>query len=422
MSLPSRFWSCIIALSLFNSCADRDRINPLDPRNPETLGRPTGFKVLSIQDTVFLNWDLIELRDLVGYRIYRKKQGEPGLSLYKLVDPQSNSFKDLDVEFGIDFTYQLSALGSSYEGSRSDSLTIEPGPTFNWAADNATRQIIKLTHDAQHPILRASGFFTIVDLEPNPLTGEVWVLERFNDFIGNAIRVSKEGRLLRPTIPFTGPVDAALHITSKSLWVADFEDGVVAKLDSIGNRLLAITRFARPIAVDVDQRDGACWVVDAMTERIAKINSDGVQIQEASFQFLAPQSLAVNSTGGSVWVADSTRVVKLTENGDFELTLSAPFNFASELDVNEATGEVWVIDRSASKVSKFFADGQKLIDVDGFARPEDLSVNFFDHGCLVADTQNQRLVKLTSEGEIAGIFSDIDLPLVVRVQNQVGSQ
>jgi hypothetical protein len=422
VNLPSRFWSGVIALCLLNSCSDRDRINPLDPKNPKTWGRPTGFKVISIQDTVFLNWDSIELRDLVAYKIYRKKQSEQGLSVYKLVDPELNSFKDLDVEFGIDYTYQLSVLGSSYESARSDSLAIVPGPTFNWAADNATNQLIKLTHDARYPILRTSSFFTIVDLEPNPVSGEIWVLERLNRFTGNAIRVSKDGQVLRPLIPFIGPVDAALHINSSSLWVADFEDGRVAKLDSIGNRLLTITSFTRPTAVDVDQRTGACWVIDAITQRIAKINSDGAHIYEATFQFIAPQSVAVNSTDGSVWVADSTRVVKLSENGDFELTLNAPFNFASKLDVNEITGDVWVIDLTASTVCKFSADGQKLIAVAGFSQPADLSVNFYDQGCLIADTENQRLVKVTSEGEIAAIFSEIGIPEVVRVQNQFGSQ
>ncbi len=401
---------------MFCACTDRERSNPLDPKNPDTQGKPTGLRVYSIQDTVFLQWDAINLDDLIGYQLYRRRSDESDFSPLILLSRSLTSFKDFDVEFNIRYEYQLTALGRNYESAPSPPQRITPGPTLSWAVNNLSGQLIKLSHDAQHQIFRVSGFFTLVDVEPNPNSGEVWVVERLSRFIGNAVRVSASGRVREPIVPFVGPVDAAIHFDSNAVWVADREDGVVAKLDSLGGRLFAIQDFAAPTALDVDQRSGACWVADAASRRVARIPADGSAFALAPAPFFSLQSLVVNSRDGSVWVADSSRVVKLAEDGSHELTLAYNFEFASKVSVNENTGEVWVIDFRPSRVLKFSENGDLLFELGGFLAPRDLAANPFDNGCVVADTDNNRLVKIDASGAIEGVFENIGLPDAVSVQ------
>lgn len=407
---------------LCTGCADRDRINPVDPNNPDTMGRPSGVTVISIQDTVKLSWDIIELKDLIGYQIYRKSSPESDFIPLALVQPTVNLYEDTAVEFNVEYAYQISAVGSTYESLRSNTVTITPGPTFNWVSDNFNGQVVKLTHDAQHEILRAGRFQNIIDIEPNPITGDVWLIDRISLLFAELIRVSSGGKIKLPILQFTSPLDAALEIETGALWVADSTDNVVVKLDSAGNRLFAVTELSNPIAVSVEQRTGDCWVADNHANRIFRIKSDGTEILASSVNLNAVQSISVNSLSGDVWVADSTRIVKIDENGMLSLEPGQRFHFASTIDVNANTGEVWVIDLlfqfNESTVSKFSPEGQKLFEINGFTIPEDLSINLFDDSCIVADTENDRIVRISSDGTISGVLNSIGFPRAVSVENQ----
>lgn len=412
----------LLAIIFCSGCADRDRINPVDPVNPDTMGRPTGVSVISIQDTVKLSWDIIELKDLIGYQIYRKTSLESDFTPVILVPATVSSYSDTSVEFDVEYSYQVSAVGSTYESLPSHTVTITPGPTFNWVSDNANGQLVKLTHDAQHELLRTVRFQNILDIETNPITGDVWVIDRISLLFAELKRVSPEGNLRLPILQFTSPLDAALEIRTGALWIADSTDNIVIKLDSAGTQLFTIAELLNPIAVSVDQRTGDCWVADNHANRIFKIKSDGTEILASPVNLNAVQSISVNSSNGDVWVADSTRIVKIDENGNLNLEPNQRFDFAFKIDVNGKTGEFWVLNLlfqfDQSTVSKFSPEGQKFFEISGFTVPEDLSINLFDNSCLVADTQNDRIVRISSGGDIVGILNSIGFPRAVSVQNQ----
>ncbi|MFQ5824236.1 MAG: hypothetical protein ACE5JB_09295 [bacterium] len=412
----------LYSISILGACVDRDRINPIDPQNPDTHGKLPGVKIFSVKDTVFLSWDLINLKDINGYRIYRKSNLETNFMPIALVPSTVNTFKDTNVNFGVEYSYQVSAVGPTFESERSDEITIRPGPTFNWVGDNFGRQIIKLTHDAQHEIFRVSGFITPFDIESNTITNEVWVINLISSFTGEVIKVSPDGKKKNPIIPFTMPFDMALDMRSGSIWVADTHDDLVVKLDSTGDALFSINSFSNPVSVSVDQRTGDCWVADNQLELISKIEFDGSQIENSHVNFNAVQSLIVNSSDGSVWVADSSRAIKLDQKGELALELAERFKYAFKIAINENTGEIWVLNLMSqfnkSTVSKFTPQGQKLFEIDGFTVPEDLSINLYDNSCLVADTQNDRIVRVSAEGDISSIFALVGNPQAVSVQNE----
>ncbi|PJF32975.1 MAG: hypothetical protein CUN57_03340, partial [Phototrophicales bacterium] len=87
-------------------CADRDRENPLDPKNPLTGGKPTGLTATSSQDTVFLRWDRLDITDMVGYNIYRRETNSGNFNLVDLVEPDKNRFADSNLNFETTYEYQ----------------------------------------------------------------------------------------------------------------------------------------------------------------------------------------------------------------------------------------------------------------------------------------------------------------------------
>lgn len=414
-----------VNLVVFNACADRERKNPIDPRNPVTQGKPTDVNVYSIEDTVFLTWDLINLEDLSGYRIYRRTNAGDS-ELLASVGPDVNMFVDAPVTFGTPYSYQVSAFGPTYESIRSETMSVTPGPTVTWVGDEFGRQIIKLTHDAGHAILRVSGFFTTVDIEPDPKTGIVWVIDEFG---GQLLRVPENDSRGELAIQFSRPIDAALDVSRAKIWVADIQNDTVTKLEPSGKIAFVLNRdpasgfeFQNPSSVSVDQNTGDCWVADDKLDEVVKIKSDGSKISPFPVRFNGLQSLSTDSKRRFVWVADSSQVVRLGMEGNSALLLNESFDYAYKIAVDDSTGDIWILnlifDLNRSTVKKFSSDGQKQFERDGFTIPEDLSVNLYDHSCVIADTQNDRVVHLSSNGDIINTFNKLGNPQAIGVRNK----
>jgi len=405
-------------LILLLSCTDRERSNPLDQKNPETLGRPTGLNVISIQDTIFLNWDIIELSDLTGYQIYRGSDTSTEPVLHAFVSAPSNTFKDFTVVFDIEYDYQISAVGDNFESSRSDFAKITPGPTFNWITENGNQQIAKLTHDSRHLLHRTGRFSAIVDIEPNPRTGEVWVLNNFIGIEGNLKKVSSEGRVDERFITFESPTDAALNYALNEIWVADPQQSSVTKLDSIGNTIFTIHEFTIPTLVAVDQRNGNCWVADNETNSVSRVLSDGTQMLKSGVGFESITSMDLNSEDGSVWLVDGIRIVKINQNGDFLLEIKAPLTFPGKIAINENSGELWAINDNPAGLYKFSPTGEMLFDVPVSFSPDNISVNLYDNSILVSDVRGHTIYRVSEGGEILSLFKGLIFPDLVSVQNQ----
>ncbi len=408
----------LVLLILLLSCTDRERSNPLDLKNPETLGRPTGLTVISIQDTIFLNWDIIELSDLTGYQIYRGSDTSTEPVLHAFVSAPSNTFKDFTVVFDIEYDYQISAVGDNFESSRSDFAKITPGPTFNWVTENGNQQIAKLTHDSRHLIHRTGRFSAIVDIEPNPRTGEVWVLNNFIGIEGNLKKVTSEGRVDERFITFESPTDAALNYDLNEIWVTDPQQSSVTKLDSSGNTIFTIHEFKIPTLVAVDQRNGNCWVADNETNSVSRVLSNGTQMLKSGVRFDSITAMDLNSEDGSVWLVDETRIVKINQNGDFLLEIKAPLTFPGKIAINKNSGELWAINDNPAGLYKFSPTGEMLLDVTVSFSPDNISVNLYDNSVLVSDVRGHTIYRVSEGGEILSLFKGLIFPDLVSVQNQ----
>lgn len=377
--------------------------------------------VSSSRDTVFLRWERIRLTDVIGVRLYRMAAFEAGFRQLAQLPPEASRFDDVNVEAGVEYAYQITAMGADFESMRSDTVRVEPGPTFNWVAENpgASNRLLKLTHDSRHVMTGTSGFLTIIDIEPNLRNGQVWVIDFITPGLGQVIRVSARGQVVLPFLNLAGPRDAAIVLETGSLWVANAHDSSVVKLNVDGEMLFSERNFIRPVSVAVDQRTGACWVADGGRNEVVRLGPDGSERLVSAVAFQAVAGLATNSADGSVWVSDKTRVLKLDDRGEPLLEIANDFTDARKLAVNDSTGAVWMINWNPSTVSKFRQDGQKAFELPGFNRPADLAINLFDDSCLVADTENHRLVKISSEGQQVSVVQKLTFPSAVAVQNEM---
>ena len=385
----------VVFLVLFTACADRERLNPLDPLNPQTKGRPTGVEVISKKDRVILSWDRIEVQGLVGYNIYRKSAQDSSFSKTGFCASTVTVFEDTDVRYDLEYGYQVSAVTSNYESFPSAPVFITPGPTYYWVADTYNGQIVKLTHDARHVIFRSSMIGYPYSIASYPGDGSAWVADVLSEEV---IKISADGDFVQWVYGFSQPVDVAVDPADGSVWVADDWSGSITKLNSFGNRDFDVSFFPQPTSLSVDRRDRGCWLVER-GRKVANI-LPYQSAMELSIPFVSPQAVAV-TTDGSLWVADSSAVHKLLPPYQ-RIALSVPsFYFAYRVAVGEKTGSCWVLDIGGSgRLVKLSSQGEIEFELSGFSGARSLTVSPYDEGCLICDTGNDRVVKVSAEGEV----------------------
>ena len=410
----------LIAFLFVVQCTDREHKNPIDPKNPDTHGKPGGVKIYSEYDNITLSWWSIDVKNLIGYNIYRKISGESSFSLIHLTPPDSNIFFDRNVTYNLKYTYSISALTSSYESHHSDSVTITPGPTNIWVTDVDNYRIIKITHDGLHEIEHIPVDGNPWDIAVDPQDRSIWYSDVLWGEIYQIIDNSWK-RFISPT-SYWQPVDIAFDDVRKILWVADERGKVVRISQTTTDSLLEIdnNNFVSPYSVAIDKQTGKCWLADPLSKKVFNISNNGQVVENATTVFIRPMSVSVNQADGSCWVADSSRIVKLLPDGTLSFSIETDLLYANTLDVNKNTGEIWVVDFENSyndaRLIKFDAQGNKLLQVTGFNYPGKVAVNLYDNGCVVVDTGNGRIVRLSSEGDILSEIGGYSYPQGIVVE------
>jgi len=397
-------------------CTERKRANPLDPLNRETQGRPTGLTVTSEKNTVTLWWDSININALVGYNVYRRDGARRTFEKLTPAPVPTATFTDVTVQFNIEYFYRVSAQTRTFESPMSDSVSIIPGPTFHWVVDVDAGSVVKLTHDARHRVFEVGGLITPVAVAANSTTGAAWVADLTT---GEVTRVSRQGEILGNLTGFFSPRAVAVDAKTGALWVADQRQGRVTRADSVGGGAVSLGGFGRPVSLSVNPNDGQCWVADPARRQVSIVGATGQSRRTLPTPFVAPWAVAVDPRDGSAWVADSTQVLKVQPTGEV-LTQLRSFTFAKALAVNPQNGECWVLDQvfatRRSRLVKLSATGAPLLQKDGFTLPEGLAVSAYDGSCTVADTENGRIVKLSSAGSLLADFPAFLRPWAVAVE------
>ena len=411
INIVLRFVVLIFIFSPYFFCSERERLNPIDPQNPETGGKPQGLRIYSEYKEAVLTWDNVKLTDFLGYRIYRKTKPDSEFKLIYLTPKDSNQFFDKHLSYEQRYTYRISVLANDFESTLSDTVSIIPGPTFIWLSDVYNGRLIKLSHDCAHEIssLKVEGYpWTITHQETN---GNLW----YSDVLLN--RIYKFENEQQPTL-FADlsehePIDFVIDEKNGRIWIADELNGNIFVFNTLGDTLKKLQEFEKPVDIDCYSTDGSCWIADAKKRCVSKISSDFSIVTEI-FSMNSPAAVSINQTTGEIWVADKSKVFKFDENGNNLLTIDSGLNYPFKVAVDFQLGCCWVLDwysrAQESRLICFSENGEILVDLSGFSFPENLIINPYDHSCIVADSRSGKVIKVNSNGTIYGEISGYDYP------------
>ena len=136
---------------LLLSCSDREPLNPLDPDNPNTEGKPTGLHLLPIQKAVQVTWNPVDVTSLVHYSVFRENTRGTS-TLLANVSAESTSFLDTTVNYYESYTYRIQVRTETYTSPLSDSAAITMGPYSIYIADFWDSSIRVVSWDGNYTI------------------------------------------------------------------------------------------------------------------------------------------------------------------------------------------------------------------------------------------------------------------------------
>ncbi len=373
----------IFSVSLIFDCTERERLNPLDPQNPESAGRPRGLKIYSEYDRAVLRWDQLELNGILGYRIYCDQNSDLAFDSKALVLPDSNQYIDYGLAYEKKYDYFITAVGEDFETLGSDTVSIIPGPTIIWATDVYNRRIIKISHDSVH------------EIEQIPVEGYPWALayNKENDllwytdvFLNRVYQIKSQEYKIVLDIPNSDPIDLIMDRTNNRIWIADQNQGKIYIFNGLGEKIGENGDIKKPASIDLVSTDGSCWVADSKAKTVTKISSNFTTMMQIN-DLINPTSIAVDQISGDCWVADSSRILKFDIKGRLRLTLEPSSHFLKYLAFDSALDYCWVLDfnffANQSRLLCFDDAGNQILELSGLSWPENLEVNPYDHSCIV---------------------------------------
>jgi len=404
---------------ILNSCSDRDRNNPLDPKNPNTKGSPVGLQVLAKERDVSLFWEPINLEGIEAINVYRKSSLDSGFALIGQVKSGASTYSDDRVDYGVEYSYRITALAGEYESPPSKAVAVTPGPTYVWVADRSSGYIVRLTHDLKHHLFAFGvlNFPYLIAVSPRERAG--WVFSLNSDTI---YKLNSFGQVDVTLRGFSEVTDMAVDTSSLNLWVAQAERGTISRHLADGSAAFSTRDVSKPKALAVDSRRHRCVAIDdGSVKRLVSITATGQTRALPYTDFQAPNDLTLSQNGDAIWVADSTRVVKIDFFSSTAGITVGEFFWVSLIEFDNTRNVCWVVDLEPvgepASLLKLDANGQILFKLNQFGNPRSIAVNEYDGSCLVADTGRAQVFRVTGDGGKIEIVGDFAAPYCVVVEH-----
>jgi len=215
-------------------------------------------------------------------------------------------------------------------------------------------QITRLSSDFSKTKSIIKGLKNPQAVSINQVTGDVWVADTENNrvirFYGNVpalynVEKTKPDSVYHQVFSdFLNPIDLSVNSSTGNCWVSDRDNDRIVRLSKGGGENIYIYGFSAPQSISVNKKDGSCWVADKENNLIIKLRPEITQVSGINIQdklgfhiavsgFLTPWAVAVNNEDSSCWASESSKILKISEDGEV-LEEILGFNLAKSIVVN----------------------------------------------------------------------------------------
>lgn len=409
--------TAVVLLGL-SACSTRDHLNPFDPDNPGTGGRPAWLTAMAANGRVDLSWTVDALDDLERMRLVRRLVDASGAATSEevtLADPLPvgrTTWIDGGVENDSSYVYRLDYFFRGESGARAGAeVTATPGPRVIWLLDQSVGGPILLSADGRAR-RGAFGEGQPVDLSVDPRTGRAATVDNYD----RRIEVfDPAGGRLASVITTGSPISLAWRPGDGSILVGSFDPSGVARWPA---GLTATTEndtaFEAPIDLAWDEERGATWVADSERGVLIHRRSDGSRrVVEG---FASPFSVAVDPPTGDCWMVDrrGQALYRVSAVADTVLArfeeLAAPY-----MTISDGAGGAWLTDNGLDRVFRLDGQARVVAEVSGWGRPVAMARDPLTGDLWVTDSSRGELVRMAPDGSIRSRQGGFSAPFRIAV-------
>jgi hypothetical protein len=409
----------ILLCLLFFACAERGKENPFDPSG----STPLNLSVSSHGKRVDLSWNNPDLTNYIGFNIYRKEESEK--SSYKLIEAVSHGtrkFSDRDVEYQKRYNYYVVVVGNGQESKPSNTVSILPGPGYNWIVDKWGFQVLKTTYDTEHIIMNYYTNYPPTDIAI--AKSYDIALITYSD-VGLIDIIDLSGNFIETIDQIAYPYNVMYDSTSSSFWLADSSGSLFRINAEDRNVQLVSSSLKKPMDITIAQREGTINVVDNGVRKIYQFNRNGNvinEISEVNGRSLSwPKKYLHDEFNQRIWLADSVEqqdIIYTTEAEQIEFSCVDTLFSASHFVLDKFHDSIWMINvgRNYSSVVQLSSAGLRQLVISNLDRPKDIEINPYDGTLLIVETGKRRILHFSSSQELIGSYSLLNYPLKVIIE------
>jgi DNA-binding beta-propeller fold protein YncE len=387
----------LILVPLLAGCSSRDRLNPFDPANPRTGGRPADFRALADDGFVQLLWTVQLQSGLSGYQLFRRVAGQGSFqAISAVLSPASGVFSDRGAINGTAYEYQLYYVFGASLGAQPATDRATPGALRPWVTEFNGGTVARLSADARYVSARNGGFSTANDVAVDRNTGVVWISDTF----GGKVQVLDpvQGSFSNLT-GFSQPGDLALDVSDQTAWISDPGSGSVRHYTRFGPASAGIGLLDQPLGVAFEQSNRILWVCERGGNRVRTFLSNGSG--QWSLPISNPSRVAIDSVTRQGWVTSFTegKVYKISPGGallDSLTNLSGPIGVA----IDARRGRIWVCDALGSRLFALRRDATVELQIGGLEEVREAAVDLRTGDVWATVPGSSRVVRIDVTGRL----------------------
>jgi len=232
--------------------------------------------------------------------------------------------------------------------------------------------------------------------------GTIWVIDQPSNTV---LIFNSDGVLINTVGGFIKPIDLDINQSNGDTWVIDFYGDQLKRFDKYGNYLFGtdppidtdgdgipdIFYLRQPTSICIEQETSDVWVADYQQNKVLRINNDGEETGRIT-GFVFPRAVNVYDNSGKLWVSDegTQMVYRFSTNFTGEITVDAAELAVGGFDrprniLAEASGGCWVLDIGIGNLSRIDNSGVISTMISGFEEPAYITLGVDETSVYVSD-------------------------------------
>ena len=413
--------TAVILAALMAGCAERERLNPLDPKNGATGGKIAGFAALAGNRQVEIRWTRLPQTDVSSYALLRWRSGETPQYVGETYGKTIAGTVDSAVTNDETYNYRLVAFFLSGDSAVSQTDTATPGSRKIAVLSAGLPGLVGLTPDARDILYVQPAGEAYEDMELDRVHTLLWLTMPEAGFI---LRSYFDGRPAGPTIAHPHPSDVTVSDLRGVGWVAFPDDHLVrafgpdpASIDTFRT----IPSVGEAHVVEAGTADPTVWIGNE-TGIVRRFTPDGILRNEWSLSARVI-AIALDEAAERAWTAVRTSsgddLYVLDARDSTATKVAGPWSGIADLAVDAATRSVWVSERGVpraanGRLTRLSASGVAQAVLAGI-EPFGIMADPVTGNCWASELSTSRIVEVSPAGLILRGSAPIDVPYAVRV-------